>query len=127
MKTLGSWNVFLTSGNMTAEIKDKQIYFEGYMYERSRIAEKHVYWVCRKYYGKECNAQAITSDLANGTPITIFKNLAALPHNHPSNKDDNIADQLATSIKRKAVEYPEQPPAQLLQTELQGVLNEILS
>ncbi len=106
---------------MTAEIKDKQMYLEGYVYQRSRITEKHAYWVCRKYYRKECNARAITSDPADGTPITIFKGLVESPHCHLPNADENITDQLAKFIKRKVEEHPEQPPEQLLWTELQGV------
>ncbi len=38
MKSLGSWIVFLTSDNMPVEIKDKQMYLEGYMYQHSHIA-----------------------------------------------------------------------------------------
>ncbi len=45
VKTLDSWNVFLTSGNMTAEIKETYMYLEGYVYQRSRVAEKHAYYV----------------------------------------------------------------------------------
>ncbi len=89
------------------------------------IAEKHAYWVCRKYYRNEFNAQA--SDPADGTFITIFKGLTESLHSHVPNIDENIADQLATSIKRKAEEHPEQPPAQLLWTELQGVPDGVLS
>ncbi len=125
-KTLGSWNVFLTSGNTTAEIKNKQMYLEGYMYQSWRIAEKRAYWVCRKYYPKKCNARAITSGPADGTPIKI-KVLAESPHSHPPNEDGNIADQLATSIKRKAEDLREQLPAQLLWTELQDAPDEVLS
>ncbi len=80
------------SGNMIAEIKNKQMFLEGYMYQRSHMAEKRAYWVCRKYYRKECNARAIISDPADSTPITIFKGLAESPHSHPPNKDENIAD-----------------------------------
>ncbi len=69
----------------------------------------------------------MTSDPADGTPITIFKGLAELPHSHLPYVDENIADQLATSIKGKAEEHPEQLPAQLLQIELQGVSDEVLS
>ncbi len=59
---------------MTAEIKDKQMYLEGYVYQWSM----HAYWVCRNYYWKKCDARAITSDQADITPITIFKG-PALP------------------------------------------------
>ncbi len=70
-----------------------------------------------------------TSDPADGTPITIFSGLTELPHSFPPNVDENIADQLATSIERKAEEHTEQPRAQLLWTELQGVevLNQLPS
>ncbi len=59
-----------------------------------------------------------------GTPITIFKGL--LSRSHLPNVDENIADQPA-SIKIKAEEHPEQLPAQLLWTEVQGVPDEVLS
>ncbi len=42
------------SGNMTAEIEDKQMYLEGYAYQHSRIVEKYAYWLYGKYYQKEC-------------------------------------------------------------------------
>ncbi len=41
--------------------------------------------------------------------------------------DENIADQLTMSIKRKAKEHPEQPPAQLLRTEVKDVPDEVVS
>ncbi len=66
-------------------------------------------------------------DPADSTLITIFKGLAELLHSHQPNIDENIADELATCIKRKAEEYPEQLPAQLLQTELLGVPEEVRS
>ncbi len=116
---------------MIAEIKDKQVDLEGYVYQCSHIAKKCANWVCRKYYRKECNARAITSDPADDAPITIpikiFKGPEESLHSYPPNVDENIADQLPTSVERKAEEHPEQPPAQLLQTELQGVPDEVLS
>ncbi len=72
-------------------------------------------------------ARVITSNPVDGTPITIFEGLAELPRSHLPKIDENIADQLATFIKRKAKEHPEQLPTQLLQTELQGVPEEVLS
>ncbi len=96
------------------------------------MSEPAISSLCGKYYWKECNVQAITSDSADDSDdtsitITFFKGLAESPHSHPPNIDENIADQLAASIKGKAEEYPEQPPAQLLQTELQDVPDEVLS
>ncbi len=111
---------------MKSEIKDKEMYLEGCVYQGSHTAEKRAYWVYRKYYQKECNAWAITIDPA-GTPITIFKGLADLPHSYSANVDENIADKLATSIKRKAEEHPEQLPAKLLLTEHQDLPDEVLS
>ncbi len=75
---------------MTVEIKQNQMCLEGYVCQRSRIVEKRAYWVCRKYYRKECNARAITSDPADGTPITAFKCPTETPHS-PPNVDENIA------------------------------------
>ncbi len=40
------------SGNMTAEMKDKQIYCKGYVYQCSRIAEKHAYWIVESIIGR---------------------------------------------------------------------------
>ncbi len=72
--------------------------------------------------------------MSNQLPVTqqialrsIFKGPAESSHTHSPNINENIADQLATSIKRKAEEHPEQPPAQLSRTELQGVPDEVLS
>ncbi len=56
-----------------------------------------------------------------------YQGLAESPHSHPPNTDENIADQLATSIKRKAEEHPKWPSAQLLWAELQIVPDEVLS
>ncbi len=53
--------------------------------------------------GVQC--RAIASDPADGTPITIFKGLEESSHGHPPNVDENIADQLATSIKIKVEEH----------------------
>ncbi len=50
-----------------------------------------------------------------------------ISHSLPPNVDENITDQLATSIERKSERHPEQLPAQLLQTEFQGVPDEVLS
>ncbi len=77
---------------MIGEIKNKQMYLEGYVYQLSHITEKRAYWICRRYYWKECNAQAITDDTAGSTPITIFKDLAELPHSHLPNVDENTTD-----------------------------------
>lgn len=102
------------------------MFLEGYIYQRSRLAEGRAYWVCRKYYRKECNARAVTSDPALGA-VTIFKGPADSPHAHPPNTDETMAEELTRRIKRKAEAHPEQPPSQLLRTELQGVSEEVLS
>jgi len=60
-------------------------------------------------------------------PIAIFKGPKDSEHTHPPDVDENSATKLAASLKRKAEEHPEQPPSQLLRTELQGVPDEVLS
>ena len=109
---------------MAAEISGKQMYLNGFAYQKSRAVNGRVYWVCKKSYRKECTGRAVTSDPADGEPVEVFKESV---HSHAPNVDENSAEQLAKSLKRKAEEHPEQPPAQLLCQELQGVEDKVLS
>lgn len=92
-------------------------------YQRSRIWNGQVYWAFKKY-GNECNDRAIISDSADGESVEVFKETI---HMHLPNVDENTAEHFEASLKRKAWEHPEQPPAQLLRAESQGVLDIVLS
>lgn len=110
-----------------AAIDGKQMVLQGYVYQRTNISNRRAYWVCKRYYTKECTARAVTSDPADGLPVVVFKGPDKSVHLHPPNVEQNVASKLTQSLKRKAEEHPEQPPAQLLRTELQGVPEEVLS
>jgi hypothetical protein len=109
---------------MAANIDGKQMYLNGFAYQRARKSNGRLYWACKRSYAKECRGRAITSDPADGEPVEVFKESS---HTHPPDVEANKAAQLATSLKRKARDHPAQPPAQLLRTELQGVEEEVLS
>ncbi|KAF7996064.1 hypothetical protein HCN44_009849 [Aphidius gifuensis] len=97
----------------------------GFIYLRSRKpTTAKTYWDCRKLRGKECSARAITIF----DPVqmkTIF--LKEPEHDHPGNHEECYAEIKTYKLKRKAEEHPEQPPAQILRTELAGLSEGVLS
>ena len=97
---------------MPPVILDNKMYLGGYIYLQSRVAKGRVYWDCRKLRGGECKARAVTSDPTDGEPVEVYKGVPELDHSHPPNQEETAAGQLTTTLKRKAVNHPEQPPAQ---------------
>ena len=57
----------------------------------------------------------------------MFKGPRESEHTHPPNQEENAAEKLIAAVKRKARDHPEQPPAQLLRRELQGIESGVLS
>lgn len=112
---------------MEPKVVNKQMFLGGYIYQRTNVSNRRVYWVCRRSYRKECTARAITSEPADGVPLVVFQGPDESEHTHPPNEEESVAAQLTISLKRKAKDHPEQPPAQLLRTELQGVPDDVLT
>ena len=100
---------------MPPVILDNKMYLGGYIYLRSRVAKGRVYWDCRKLRGGECKARAVTSDPTDGEPVEVYKGVPELDHSHPPNQEETAAGQLTTTLKRKAANHPEQPPAQTIE------------
>lgn len=86
-----------------------------------------MYWDCRKVRAGECKAKAITSEPNSEGEVVIYKDPGLSGHDHPPNREEAAADVVRQAIKRKAASNPEQPPAQLLRTELAGVPAGVLS
>ena len=100
-----------------AKILDKKLCLEGYVYLRSRRAKGKTYWDCRRVRGGECNARAITNDRLPGEELTVLRGPADSQHSHPPNQEECAAETVTQTLKRKAKEHPELPPAHLLRTE----------
>jgi len=91
------------------------------VYVRSRESKRGVYWDCEEPRNKECAARAITAVPRLNQDIIVFKGPEESPHDHPPNREASDAEVFRERIKRKTAEHPEQPPAQLLQTEIASV------
>jgi len=112
---------------MAPEIIDRKFHVDGYIYPRSRVAKGRVYWDCRLLRSRTCTARTITSDPAEGGQLQVYKRPEESKHSHPPNREEVVAEVLITTLKRKAVENPAEPPARLLRTELQGTTSDVLS
>lgn len=110
-----------------ARIIDKKLCLDGYVYLRSRRAKGKTYWDCRRVRSGECNARAITNDPLPEEELTVLRGPAESQHSHPPNREECAAETVTQTLKRKAREHPELPPAHLLRTELQTVPTGVLS
>ena len=114
--------------NMAEIIKSLRsvfLHLDGYLYyKHSEAIGKTAYWNCRKK--GECSARAITTGPAENL-IIKKKQLDEDHSSHAPNIEEVKALKIVNKLKRKAVENPEQPPAQILRTELQNVSSEILA
>lgn len=106
---------------------NRQLHLDGFIYTRSRVQKGRTYWDCRKLRAGECNGRAITSEPNSEGEVVIFKDPGLEGHEHAPNREEAAADVVRQTIKRKAASNPEQPPAQLLRTELTGVPQGVLS
>jgi hypothetical protein len=120
-----STNVEETS--MTVTLVNGLLHFEGFIYIRSQKSKGRVYWDCRKVRSGECKGRAITTEPNEDQEVVVLKGPKESPHTHPPNREEAAADVVKEKIKRKAEDHPEQPPAQLLRTELAGVPAGVLS
>jgi len=110
-----------------AEIKDKKLFVDGYAYVRSRSAKGRIYWDCRLVRLKECTARAITNEPRAGEDVVVFKGPETSEHQHPPNRKEVQAIQLAATLKRKVAEHPGQPPTQIMRDKLACVSTAVLS
>lgn len=111
---------------MPAEIVGSKLHLDGYMYYRTRERNERTYWECLRSKKKECSARAVSIIGANGH-IEIVRGPANSPHSHPPNVEENVAEKFNVRLKRRAHDHPEERPAQMLRTELQGVDPGVLS
>lgn len=106
-----------------------KLIIDGYVYIKSKNEKRlqRTYWDCNRLRNKECSARAITS-LANlGEHPVVFKGPVESKHSHPSNLEECGAEKLKQSLKRRAEEHPEEPPAQILRHQLHNVPSGVLS
>jgi len=112
---------------MPAETVDNKLLIDGYTYYKARAEKGKIYWACRRGKEKESSAPAITLERLVDGNIEVIKGPSELKHSHPPNREKTAAEKIMAWLKRKAQEHPEQPPAQLLHTEVQGVPSGVLS
>ena len=101
-------------------INENRLFFDGYMYTRSKIIGSRTYWDCVKVRDKECHAREISVAAPNGQ-ITIAKGPDVCPHEHPPNREESEAEKTRLLLKRKAVTHENGPPAALVREELAGL------
>lgn len=107
---------------MNKEIVGNRLFINGFVYYHSRyINANRRHWECRRVRSKDCKARAITNRPAPGDELIIFQGPEQSEHEHPPNYDECRAEKVKLNLKRKAEEHPEQPPAQILRTELGGL------
>lgn len=93
---------------------------DGFVYVRSRVRDSKTYWDCRRLRSRECRARAVSMLAADGAVIVIRGPLEST-HSHPANEDECKSEEIVATLKRHAEEHPEQPPAQILRTQLSNV------
>ena len=101
-----------------AEIIQTFLHFNGFLYDKhsGRIGNR-TYWRCRKM--DECDARVVTT--GNAENLAIVKGGNPEDHLHAPNIEEVNALKVVRSVKRRAEEHPEAPPAQILRTELSKV------
>lgn len=108
------------------EIVDGKLHISGYRYYTSGKPKKgRQYWECELLRDRQCTARAITMDTAAGT--VLLKGPTKKPHEHPPNLEKCQAEKITVSLKRKARQNPELPPAVILRNELPNVPQAVLS
>ena len=108
-----------------AEIKDKKLLVDGYIYVQSRQGNGKIYWDCRRVRSRECRARAITNEPAPGQVIVLLKGPQESKHSHLPNREQVKAVALTAGLKRKATTDPGMPPAQILPKVSTGVLSQM--
>lgn len=116
-----------TATSTRVTLVNGQLHLDGFIYIRSRSGKSRVYWDCRKVRSGECKGRAVTTEPTEDEEVIVLRGPKDSPHTHPPNREEAAADVVMEKIKRKAELHPEQPPAQLLRTELAGVPAGVLS
>ncbi|KAL7299220.1 hypothetical protein TKK_0007815 [Trichogramma kaykai] len=109
-----------------AKFLGKKLLVDGYVYLRSQQAKGRTYWDCNRLRAKECDARAITTGDSDET-LVVLQGPAQKPHPHPPDVEECSAEKVKFSIKRKAEEHPEEPPARILRSELSGLSSDVHS
>ncbi len=100
-----------------AKIVGSKLIIDEFIYLCCRQCGICTYWDCQKVWAGECTARAITAAVVTEEGIVVIRRLIELSHTHPPSQEQCKAEEVLTRVKRKAEEYPEQLPAQLLCSE----------
>ena len=73
--------------NYEAQVYDKKLTIDGFLYLRSKSKKDKTYWDCKRLRLKECKARAITGEFASGD-IMVLKGPRESPHSHPPNREE---------------------------------------
>ncbi|KAK3933016.1 FLYWCH-type zinc finger-containing protein 1 [Frankliniella fusca] len=111
---------------MSAQIVNKQLQFDRYIYYKVNSKNERTYWTCKRSKLKECKAKAITKSGPDGR-IIVVKSSEDSPHEHPPNREEGEAAKIVKNMKRVAPDHPGMPPAQILRAELSSVPSGVLS
>lgn len=104
---------------MSAEIVGNKLFLDGFVFYHSKILGERRHWECKRLrIGKECSVRATTNNPRASEQLVVIKHPTVTSYSHPPNFNECEAEKVKFSLKRKAEAHPEQPPAQLLRTEL---------
>lgn len=114
-----------------AEIKilgETKLICGGFIYVRSKLpANGKTYWECQKLRKKECKARVITAFNIFENKNYFVRESTLDDHDHVPNQEECEAEIIKYSLKRKAEDQPQLPPAQILRTEMAGLSDGVLS
>ncbi|KAE9531217.1 hypothetical protein AGLY_010423 [Aphis glycines] len=114
-----------------AEIKilgETKLVCGGSIYVRSKLpVNGKTYWECQKVRRKECKARIITTFNIFENKHYFVREPALDDHDHVANQEKCQSEIVKYSLKRKAEDQPQLPPAQILRTEMAGLSDGILS
>lgn len=114
-----------------SEIKilgETKLIYGGFIYVRSKLpVNGKTYWECQKLRRKECKARTITAFDITENKTYFVRQPTLEDHEHVPNQEECQAEIVKYSLKRKAEDQPQQPPAQILRTELAGLSDGVLS
>ena len=109
------------------KIIDNKLHMDGCVFLKSKTRNGRIYWDCRKVRGGECRARAVTAEaLSPEGEVIFYKRPKIEEHTHVGNEEECLADNLRSSLKRKAEDNPERPPSAILREELPGVPEGVL-
>lgn len=92
------------------------------VYYHAKTHREKRHWECRNLrLSKDCTARAVTNNPRPREELVLIKGPTQSPHSHAPNFNEGEAEKILGKLKRKAEDHPEQPPTQLLWTELANV------